>query len=116
MNNRIGLIHIYRDQKLGDYRKVIFIDRILPVDKGDQVSADRFSRSAAIVLRCSSPWGASRASDRSSEKKNVPIGCLLVETLLYCLQFLSRFIFFVRLFLFLSSFYSLDKKSRRGTL
>lgn len=107
MNNRIGLIHIYRDQKLGDYRKVIFIDRILPVDKGDQVSADRFSRLAAIVLRCSSPWGASRASDRSSEKKKcsdrLPISrnFVVLSSISFSFYIFRSFIFVFIIILFL---------------
>lgn len=70
MNNRIGLIHIYRDQKLGDYRKVIFVDRILSVDKGDQVPF--FSSRRRFKDRCS-PWGASRRSINRVEKKDAPV-------------------------------------------
>lgn len=95
MNNRIGLIHIYRDQKLGDYRKVIFVDRILSVDKGDQVPF--FSSRRRFKDRCS-PWGASRRSiDRGWKKKmlRLPISRNFV------LSFLSPFSFipsFIRLF------------------
>lgn len=112
MNNRIGLIHIYRDQKLGDYRKVIFIDRILlSVDKGIpffSIGRHRFKD------RCSSPWGAS-----IEWKKDAPIGCLLVETLYrrFFLVLYSSFVYLLFIFFFFSNHRFIPwTRNCRGTL
>ena len=111
MNNRIGLIHIYRDQKLGDYRKVIFIDRILlSVDKGIpffSIGRHRFKD------RCSSPWGAS-----IEWKKDAPIGCLLVETLYrrFFLVLYPSFVYLLFIFFFLNHRFVPWTKNCRGTL